>query len=147
MITATLNVKIKKPQAKNNPFYGRFSTDTTIHQEIQMEKDEREDIAPCGIYAELDIDGVEYIISISKHFLNTTDIYLYYNATFEHDGQMFILDISFIRTIVDGVETIDIYYNDTSIKVQNIGDYIDGNDDILVQLNGTMFATLTTLDF
>lgn len=95
MIKTFIKVIREETLAKKNPFYGKVSSTQTLNNEYELDKDEREEIAPHGISLVCYIhNDVKLSIEVSKHYLSSEGDNNY-GATFEIGNNTFELSITF----------------------------------------------------
>lgn len=134
MINAYLNAKITRTVADDNPFYGRMKQIYTINETYQMEFDNRDDICPFGIIAEIETKE-EYIeLNISRNYF-TSDDEGWYHAAFSKDNLVFRIDLLFN-------EDNDIDLDSSTFKVYYADEYIEGDDVFIEQIYAKDFKKL-----
>lgn len=95
MIKTFIKVIREETLTKKSPFYGKVASVQTLEENYELEKDEREEIAPHGISLVCYIhDDVKLSIEVSKHHLNH-DADNWFDTTFVMGSHVFELEVKF----------------------------------------------------
>ena len=95
MIKTFIKVIREETLTKKNPFYGKVASVQTFEENYELDKDEREEIAPHGISLVCYIhNDVKLSIEVSKHHLNH-DADNWFDTTFVMGSDVFELEIKF----------------------------------------------------
>ena len=139
MIKTFIKVIREETLTKKNPFYGKVSSTQTLNDEYELDKDEREEIAPHGISLVCYIhDDVKLSIEVSKHHLNY-DADNWFDTTFVMGSHVFELEVKF----------------DDKGKIKNVvlrqwlcyGDFEDGEEpDYAYYLGSVGMTNVKTID-
>lgn len=95
MIKTFIKVIREETLTKKSPFYGKVASVQTLEENYELDKDEREEIAPHGISLVCYIhDDVKLSIEVSKHHLNH-DADNWFDTTFVMGSHVFELEVKF----------------------------------------------------
>ena len=95
MIKTFIKVIREETLTNKNPFYGKVASVQTLEENYELDKDEREEIAPHGISLVCYIhDDVKLSIEVSKHYLNYNLDY-WFDTTFVMGNHVFDLNVKF----------------------------------------------------
>lgn len=130
MVECYLEAKLNKCISEKNPFYGKLVRKTLIRDENEIEKDEREDIAPFGIEIRGTIGGTYLELKVSRHYL-ISDYEGWYYATFSDENLVYRIDVYIDEKGVDPESTY--------VTTQFAEDYMEGNDNIKDKIYGNEF--------
>lgn len=135
MVQCSLKATIDKVVSERNPFYGRLVQKWKVCDSFEMDYDNRENVCPFGIVADIEIGDETIHLDISSHYLNIDDDGWYY-STFEKDDLTYRFDM-----LYDG-EEIDL--DSTSLTTYYTEDYIDANDRIHDKVYAVDFKSIKT---
>ena len=130
MVECYMEARLTKCVSEKNPFYGKLIRKAVIRDEYEMDKDEREDIAPSGVEIRGTIGDVYLELKISRHYLNSDDEGWYY-ATFSDEDLVYRIDVYIDEKGVDPESTY--------VTTQFAEDYLEANDNIKDKVYGSEF--------
>ena len=123
MIEARLVAEFTAEPIKNNPFYGNYERKDVIEKCLTFSKDEREEIAPCGIKVDAKLRNNDVLtIKVSKHYLE----WVYdtnFTAYFSHNENAYELSVWF-----DGYGEIDAVILNEWLNSSDFDDGLDADN-------------------
>lgn len=93
MVESRIRVELTKRYGAENPFFGATTSKKVYEETITHDKDERKNVAPFGIVANIPISDDMLYIKVTARYFDTDDFGVYFTF-FDFDNKVFELSVS-----------------------------------------------------
>ena len=93
MVESRIRVELTKCYSAENPFFGARTAKKVYEETITHDKDERDNVAPFGIVANVPISDDMLHIKVTARYFDIDDVGVYFTF-FDFDNKVFELNVS-----------------------------------------------------